>query len=130
MIDHAIYSILSSNSGVSTLVGTKIYPFELPQRVSYPAIIYQRISTTDRIVYHGGVCKFARSMFQITAIDDDILGAKTLAEKIRLALHGYTGTVSTIKIFLAQVLNEFDLFVKEVEDYQVSMDFEITHTEA
>ena len=46
-IGKAIYNILSTNSDVSTLVGTRIFPNVAPQTTTFPFIIYD---VTGRLV--------------------------------------------------------------------------------
>jgi len=52
MIEHAIYSILSNDSGV-TAITTRIYPIMLPQNAVYPAISYQVNEDTEEETFDG-----------------------------------------------------------------------------
>ena len=49
-VESDFYTLLSGNSGVTALVGTRIYPDELPEECDYPAVVFAR-TRTDEVPY-------------------------------------------------------------------------------
>lgn len=128
MIDTAIYTVLSGDSGVSNLVGTRIYPLYAPQEPTLPYLVFRRVSIVNRDLTQSGVSGLARSRFQIDSYADDPLEAKQLAAAVRSALHGYSGTVGSEEILKSESVNEIDGFDLDLGAV-VSLDFIISYTE-
>lgn len=131
-IEAAIYSELKNNSGVSALVGTRIYPKKLPQNSTFPALIYQQVGGGS-IYSHSGASALATPVWQVSCFASTFTGAKNLARKVREALQGFSGTlggaggVSTGGIFKR---NEIDLYDDETQIYQTVLDFNMMHVES
>lgn len=90
MIATAIYSILSTNTNVSTLVGTRIYPNEVPQKATFPAIYF----VTDQIKPFP--CRLPSGTFQgafeVGVLAKNYDSAIAVLNAIRTALDYYDGT--------------------------------------
>lgn len=127
MIEAALYTLLSGDSDVSNLVGTRIYPLTAKQETSFPALVYRRISAI-RDLPHNGATGVARSRFQIDCLADDPLEAKQVAAKVVNAVHGYSGTIGGETIMRAEAVNERDAIDLDF-GANVSVDFELIHTE-
>lgn len=135
MIEQAIYARLAAFSGLSALVGTRIYPLFAPERPVSPFVIYQRISA-ERTGSIYGPSNIAIPRFQIDAYATTYAGAKAVATQVRLALDNYRGTVSytggSTKIRCAVLANDLDLYEDSIQPdplYRVSMDFMVYHDE-
>lgn len=92
MLGNAIYSRLTSVSGVSDLVGTRVYPHEQPpnKRV-YPLVVYklgadedEPASTPESALTSDGV--------SIACIAETYAAARALHEAVKSALNGQRGT--------------------------------------
>lgn len=84
MLGEAIRAILLSNSTVSSLVGTRIYPEELPLNCSFPAISYSVISDPFQIHMRS-------ARMQISCWADDYTSRETLKTAVESTLKFYTG---------------------------------------
>ena len=51
--ERIIYSLLSSASGVTAIVGNRIYPLALPEGKALPAIVYDIVAQQERIPLSG-----------------------------------------------------------------------------
>lgn len=106
-IEEAIYWILTNDATVVSLVSTRIYPNEIPQGKSMPAVSVQQISgVRDHSL--DGPSGLVEARFQVNCWEDDYVGARTLAHAARLALNNYSGTVGTCVIQCIQMVNEID----------------------
>ena len=106
-IETALYSILSGDSGVSAIVGTRIYPKVIPQLASLPAVSYQEITGMREHTMDGPV-GMVRSRWQINCVADSYSALRALADAVRKALDGYCDTASSTKIDACFLDNEND----------------------
>jgi Protein of unknown function (DUF3168) len=95
----ALFSILTTDSAVAAIVGTRVYPDLLPQGVTYPAIRTQRIST-PRSPYRAldGVAGYASPRMQIDCCALSRSSAITLAQAVYAAVEGYHDTVNGLRV--------------------------------
>lgn len=93
----AIYSILAENSGVSTVVGTRIYPQIAEQGAAFPFIVYvlRDIEPSDT---KSGASTLDEIRYDIIAAAETYAALASLTERIRLALDRFSGTVSGIVV--------------------------------
>ena len=127
MIEAAIRSILIADDTVKALT-TRVYPVALPQSPTYPLILYTKI-TGMRDHHLQGPSGHAHPRFQIEAWAKTYTEAKTLADAIREALDGYSGTAAGTKIGSCLIESEQDIYESEIEVYRVTSDWFIWHEE-
>tara|TARA_R110000824_G_scaffold56857_2_gene155168 strand:- start:3934 stop:4341 length:408 start_codon:yes stop_codon:yes gene_type:complete len=96
-IESSIRSILTSDTDVSALVSTRVYPYMRQQGSVFPAIVYE-LDDTEPQQGLGGFQSLTRCELTISQIAETYSGAKTLADKVRSALNGYTGTSEGLAI--------------------------------
>jgi hypothetical protein len=123
-VGELIYTQLAADSGVSTLVGTRIYPRRLPQSPSVPAITYQRISSSPQM----GTTALRRSRYQLNCWDLTDDGVQALADAAKSAMEEYTDTDQTPGIKMAEVINEIDTTDDETDMRRVIVDVMLTTT--
>lgn len=133
MTEKAIYAILAADTDVAALVATRIYPVRRVQGDALPAIVYRRISSTHIHSTQGssGACN---ARIQIDCWAATYAGAKTLADKVRLALDGYHGTAGTIDVHHILIEDETDLAAgflggEDTQDLAVTMDLSVFFSE-
>ena len=103
--EDALYAILAAASGVSALVGTRIYPDRAPDTFVAPYIVYQLISG-ERDQTQESAVSMSIQRYQIDCIAaTSAAAAKILAAQVKNALHGYTGTAASVKV---AYINAFD----------------------
>ena len=127
MIETAIHSILINDSTVKDIT-TRCYPVTIPQSPTYPLILYTKI-TGMRDHHLQGPNGRAHPRFQIEAWSKTYTEAKTLADAIREALDGYSGTAAGTKIGSCLIESEQDIYESEIEVYRVTSDWFIWHEE-
>jgi hypothetical protein len=98
-IGAATRSKLIGTTGVSTLLGTRVYPDRLPQGATLPAAVYYQISLTEE-THLGGLVGVGHARIQIDAYASTRLAANALALAIRdaLATSGGRGTWGTVGV--------------------------------
>lgn len=96
-IESALYSILTGDSDVSGLVSTRVYPYVAPQDVVLPFITFSRISG-EHAQHMGGGVGLATVRLMVTSWAKKSDSASTLAEHVRDALQGYSGTAASVDV--------------------------------
>lgn len=100
----AIYSILSSDSDVSAIVGTRIYPQIAAQGASFPFLVYVLQGTTPSDT-KSGVSTLDEVRYDIVVASETYAEASDLTNKVRTALDRYTGTVAGVVIDSIQFID-------------------------
>ena len=141
MIDTAIRTRLLSVAAVTTLVGdgdaARVWPVVLPQRAApkWPAITYQMIS--GRPDYElAAVAGVALIRIQINCWSgvrpehDAYAEARALAEAVRGALSGFSGTIGSDVIQTCFLENRISQYDDETQTHWEMLDFVVGYTEA
>lgn len=98
---------LIASANVVALVSARIYPQIAPQGAAMPYIVYQRISSVpERVATGTNATTETRIQFQI--VDDNYDDARTLADYVKAALHGWTATSSTPSISGCDLIMDLD----------------------
>ena len=100
----AIYTILTEDAGVSTIVGNKVYPQIAAQGAAFPFVVYvlQDNSPSDT---KSGPSTLDEVRYDIVAAAETYTELSSLTERIRLALDRYTGTISGVVIDSIQFID-------------------------
>lgn len=85
-----VRAVLTASSPVSVAVGARIYPVELPQSPTLPAIVLTPVRTEDERHLSG------HNRFPVSEVVIDVCAATSnacddLAEKVKTALQDYRG---------------------------------------
>jgi hypothetical protein len=123
-----------ADATVSGLIGTRMYPIRLPQNVTLPAITYQRISHEHMHHLKSGTGT-ARARMQLDCWSYSLTECKQMSEALRGLLHGFTGTMQSVKVFSSLCENEIHLHEPPQDGsdnylYHIAQDFIILHTES
>jgi hypothetical protein len=124
----ALVFLLQSNAGVSTMVGSRVYPQLVPQTAERPAIAYQRISSIPEYS-HSGFSSLSRTRYQLTLEGNTHREALSLALAVRRVLAGKTNTVGDLTV-VTMVENESDGYGDTAQVPVVRMDLMMQHNES
>lgn len=113
-----LHARLAADSGVSALVGTRIYPVILPQKPTVPAISYQQISNTEQ----DGTSTLRETRYQVDCWDDGYAGVESVGDAVRAALEEWTDTDQTPRVKMCRVIGGFTGYENETALYRVSVD--------
>jgi len=92
-LEKGLYSKLIGNSP-KTLADVRVYP-RTPQEPTYPLIRYQRITTLRQQALDGNV-GVTEATIQLDCMAQSYSQAKTLADSVRVILHGFSGSWGTL----------------------------------
>ena len=128
LIEEALVSKVTNDAGVSALIANRFYPVKLPQKVTLPAMTCRRISGS-RVHSLNGSSGLASPRFQFSAWAKKYTEAKDIAEKLRLAIQGFRGTVLGVRIDAILFESDQDFYEDDLEIHQVASDYIIWHAE-
>lgn len=127
-----LFSFLSSDPGVSGVVTAngiaRIFPVILPQSVKLASVVYTRVSGRSEYTMQGAD-GLARSRMQIDAWAPTAPAASDLANKVKDAISGYTGTMGSVFVQGVFMDSERDVYDDKVQMFGVSRDYFIHHEE-
>ncbi|MDA8212162.1 MAG: DUF3168 domain-containing protein [Clostridia bacterium] len=135
IIEEALYAHLNTYANLTALVGNRIYPLVLPQKGSYPAITYQKVSgpRLHALQTDPGT---AHPRFQISCWAQTYSKAKAVVKQVQAALQDFSGIMGGaggVQVDAVLFENEFDLYEEETEGktglYHIPVDFIIWHQE-
>jgi len=128
-IGEAIYAHLADHAGLAALVGTKIYPGDIPQGVTPPVVVVQLISNPP-IPAGGSSYALHGPRYQFSCWADGYKGAVDVCEQVKNALMDYSGVMggtSGVTVQWCMCENEYDLYDEELRRSGRAIDFIIWH---
>lgn len=130
-LEEALFKHLTQVTEIQALLANRVYPKVAPQGATFPLIVMHRINT-DRDHSQAGSSQRATVLMQLDCKAATPMGARTLAEKVRLSLDGYVGSMGGeggLVIQSSFVENERDGYDEDLEVEVSSLDVEIAHFE-
>ena len=127
-IEEAIKSKLLAVTDVSALLGTRFYVNELPQKPTYPAVIYE-ISEQERDETMEGPSGLVKTSFEFTVYDDDYSGLRDLVTKIRRGMDFERSIILGITLFSTFLETAPTFFDDDLEVNSAVMSFSVWHDE-
>lgn len=122
-------SALVSTTVVTSMVGTRVYPLLAPKTAALPFITWRRAGVNREHTLAGpmGMPSVTVEMQSFANTYED---ARELADRVRLVLDGYRGTVNNTEVKSVSLENELDDFVQLAGGdlppvYQVTQTFNV-----
>lgn len=130
-INSGLRTLLLADSNIASVVDTRVYPVQLPQNPTLPAVTYLAVSG-NREVSNSGAQDYGYKRFQIDAWALTQAAALALADLITTRLVGYSGTfdddnspATSWTIQGAFFAGEREFYESEPKQYRVSRDYMI-----
>lgn len=106
-IEEALYNLLTSDSGLNAVVGSRIYAVQLEQNPTYPAQVLTKIHVKAHETLLGAY-GLDESIWQLDSFGKTHAEARAAARAGRIALEGYRGTVLGVQIGGCQFEGDHD----------------------
>lgn len=127
-------SALVGNTSVTSMVGTRVYPLLAPKTAALPFITWRRsgISREHTLAGPMGMPNVSVEMQSFAATYEDV---RELADRVRVVLDGYGGTVNNVEVKNVSLEQESDDFVQLAGGelppvYQVTQTFNVLWQES
>lgn len=108
-LESELYARLSGYSGLTALVSSRIYPNVAPQDVAYPYVAWRRVSA-ERPPGMGSDAGIVAVRIQLDAFATSYLGARAVAEQLRLALQRWRAPAASPEILDSFIVGDLDTF--------------------
>jgi hypothetical protein len=123
-----LYQRLTSQTAVSSLIGSRVYPLIAPQGTPLPLIVYQRTGVERPQSLAGNVGNPLVTL-QLTTYGTSYTSVKSIARAVRIAIDGWTGTTAGVTIQRSTLQTEADGVDMPADDqmlpyYSVQQSFE------
>lgn len=122
-----IRSLLVADAATAAIAGARVYPNELPQNATLPAIVYTVVSAVPENSFTGLVAtttKDHRVQIDCYARPTQAAGAYDLAHSLAEAVSNVLGDLSRSDL-TGSLENERDLYDNVTQYHRVSLDFAI-----
>lgn len=129
-----LFQRLTSQTSVSSLIGSRVYPLVAPQGTPLPLIVYQRTAVERPQSLTGNVGNPVVTL-QLTTYGTSYTSVKQIARAVRLTIDGWTGTTAGVTIQRTTLQTEADGVDMPADDqmlpyYSVSQTFAFRINEA
>lgn len=114
-------TFLLANAPLAALIGTRIYPLQLPQTPTLPAITQQVISDVYELAQYG-TSGYPTARVQYDCWGATYLSARAVAAALRVAIDGYYGAMGGTNVWAARVGNMIDLLDAETKRFRTMVD--------
>lgn len=119
----AVFEILKNDATITDIVGTRIYPDQVPQGAPYPALVHYK-TEVEQTVIKSAPTKNYKIRWQIDIYSEKYGQSATLAAAIKDLLDEYSGTVKNINIQACYFQSQSDdTFIEQLEAYATQMSF-------
>ena len=131
-IEEAFTAYLKSYSGLTALISDRIYPEELSQNATYPAVAYQFISQEQVESFHTPDTVLTGDTFQFTSWAATRKAADAVAKQIKKAFKNFNGIMGGAGGVQVEAITQVSK-LKDKEDgkslYRTMYEFEIWYQE-
>lgn len=128
-VEEAIYTKLSTDAGILVHVpASRIFYLHLAEGAIFPAISFQRISTSREYTLDDTV-SLTEALFQVDVWANSDLEMVTVGRVVRSVLDGFRGIVGTVNIERMLQVNEYDLPQLEGSIYRRYQSFRVLYQE-
>jgi len=93
LLEPGILNVLTNDTGVTDIVGTRIYSSFLPDDITYPALLFFEVSSIEM-----PEASVARPRWQFSCYAETETAAKQLSDAVIAALKNISGIKATIDI--------------------------------
>ena len=121
-----VHSVLSGSTAVTALVATRITRGVVPQNSPKPYIAYRKVGA-PRLQVLTGPTGEEEARIEVACFGATAEEAEDVAEAVRGAMSGWRDL--TLGVQGSDLVSEVDFFSEAVQAHQISMDFDVFHTE-
>ena len=128
-IESGLFAFLTANTGISALVGARIYPLKIPEGATLPALVYHKINGPSEHSKDGDM-SLNHPRFQLTCWATKYADAKAVRTAVATALNGFVnGSTMGGAVVVDQIIvdNDADLFDPQTLEFGASIDAIIWH---
>jgi hypothetical protein len=127
-IEAALRSHLAGYATLAAVVGSRVYPVQLPDGVTLPAVSYTRISTVPSQHRSSRLAQYSRPRFQVDGWAATYGEAVQLRYLLRAAMADFERD-SNPRVDVALLAGDRDVVEADAGRFRASLDYMISHSE-
>ncbi len=125
-ISVALFTYLSGDSNITSVVSSRIYPLISPQNPTAPYVTYDE-GNDNRQRSFDGQNVLTEAFFDVDAWAETYAAAKALQKKLITSLKSFEGTISTIPIFMTTASSGPDVYEDQVKLYRCNVQILVSY---
>ena len=125
-IQSDIRTYLLTQTGVTDLVGSRIYAMKSPKRATFPSLTYSTVSSV-RTRSHSGDSSLTTKRIQLSCWAAKYGDCRDLVDQLVSSLESYKGLMGLTTVYSSFVENEIDAYDPESKLYHVPVDVKIRY---
>lgn len=125
-MEASLFSYLSTNAGITAIIGTRVYPGIIPQSGVQPCIVYNKQSRTRQQLFCG-TDGLLSTRLEIDCYADSYIKSVALANAVTAALQDFSGNMAGTEVPRIFLENEIDLSDIEPGLYRQSQTWAMWH---
>lgn len=119
MIDDDFAAFLKADTELNALLGGRIYPLVLDQKVKKPAMVMS-MRRYPKLGYNGNGRE--EVTFQLDVYSNSHPEARAIQNRLIEVLHGFSGELGSTSVILSEIENSFDSFEAKTKLHRVTLD--------
>jgi hypothetical protein len=124
-----LYTYLMTQTGLTALIGRRLYPDTLPQYCDHPAVSYEITSDIPVHTMSSDAANPRKPLVSYHVWADTYAGAKAVADQLKTALQDKTGTLTVRVLQRVFLENEYDPpYESDTETHHKVLDFTVWYT--
>jgi len=108
-VESAITDIMSSDAGLTGLIGDNHWTNQIPEGEDLPAIAYSEVSGYTTGYTASGTTGLVRVRYQLTIQAESYTSVVDIRDAVITAFNAYTGTVAGVVIDHIEIVNSGDI---------------------
>ena len=127
-LQQIVHTRCTGYAALTTLIGTRCYPDRVPERATYPLVVYHAPIASDDSAYrtHATATRHTDSLVQFDCYATTSAGAESVADAVVNAWNGYY-TTTNCNVRRARVQNRIHDRQDDLNEYRVIVDVLISH---
>lgn len=128
--EKVVAALLNGDAGIAAIVGTRIYGAVAPEEDPAPLLIYSKADGTERLPDLDTAETTVRARVDVLVVATTYVQLKELAEAVRVALEGQSGSVAGVALLDIEIDAEGgDQYEPNLREFAQVWTFRVVHTE-
>ncbi len=120
-VEQALNTHLLAQSGLTALIGEKIYYLTAPQDVEEPYIVMTQVDAPAESSLTGTL-GLTKHRFQFSIFSETLYAARLIRDQLHAALHGKHEVIQTLYLTILYE-NELEMYETETGIYHLAVDY-------
>ena len=122
-IEARLRTALTGHTGLAALIVARVYPAQLPQEPTLPAVTYLRVSTDAIVTRSAATPSYTVARFQMDGWSTTFDGMITLRKQMRAAMGAWRVTTSGSRVDVALLAGDRDTLEAEPGRWRCTLDY-------